>query len=131
LRQIDPALKVAVLDAARLAEGASGRNSGFMIDLPHELTSDDYAGHGDDRTMIALNRHAIVFARSTVEDYGIEPAFFDAAGKVNGAASESADALNRSYAHHLTSLGEPHERLDADGIYRLTGSRHYVSGLFR
>jgi hypothetical protein len=51
-----------VLEASRLAEGASGRNSGFMIDLPHELTSDDYAGHGDDRAMIALNRHAIAFA---------------------------------------------------------------------
>ena len=62
LRELDPRLTVAVLEASRLAEGASGRNSGFMIDLPHELTSDDYAGQGDDRGMIALYRHAIAFA---------------------------------------------------------------------
>jgi glycine/D-amino acid oxidase-like deaminating enzyme len=130
LRQIDPALKVAVLEAGRLAEGASGRNSGFMIDLPHELTSDDYAGHDDDRGMIALNRHAIAFARGAVEDHGIHPAFFDPVGKVNGAASATADALNRSYADHMTSLGEPNERLDAQGMFALTGSRHYVSGLY-
>ena len=130
LRQLDPTLKVAVLEASRLAEGASGRNSGFMIDLPHELTSDDYAGHGDDRTMIALNRQAIAFARGAVQDYGIKADYFDPVGKVNGAASDTADALNRSYADHLTSLGEPNERLDAQGMFQLTGSRHYVSGLY-
>ena len=130
LRQLDPALKVAVLEASRLAEGASGRNSGFMIDLPHELTSDDYAGHGDDRSMIALNRHAIAFAGDAVAEYGIKPDYFDPAGKVNGAASQAADTLNRSYAAHLTGLGEPNEHLDAQGMYELTGSRHYVSGLY-
>ena len=130
LRQLDPSLRIAVLEASRLAEGASGRNSGFMIDLPHELTSDDYAGHGDDRAMIALNRQAIAFARGAVEDYAIKADYFDPIGKVNGAASATADALNRSYADHLTSLGEPNERLDAQGMQDLTGSRHYVSGLY-
>jgi glycine/D-amino acid oxidase-like deaminating enzyme len=130
LRQHDPTLTIAVLEASRLAEGASGRNSGFMIDLPHELTSDDYAGHGDDRAMIALNRQAIAFARSAVEDYAINPNYFEPVGKVNGAASGTADTLNRSYADHLTSLGEPNERLDAQSMFQLTGSRHYVSGLY-
>lgn len=130
LRQIDPTITVAVLEASRLAEGASGRNSGFMIDLPHELTSDDYAGHGDDRAMIALNRHAIAFARGAVDDYGIKHDYFDPVGKVNGAASDTADTLNRSYSDHLTSLGEPNERLDALGMFEMTGSRHYVSGLY-
>ncbi|MBL4928110.1 NAD(P)/FAD-dependent oxidoreductase [Fuscibacter oryzae] len=130
LRELDPTLKIAVLEATRLAEGASGRNSGFMIDLPHELTSDDYAGHGDDGGMIALNRQAIAFARGAVADYGIRADYFDPVGKVNGAASDTADTLNRSYADHLTSLGEPNERLDAKGMFDLTGSRHYVSGLY-
>ena len=34
LTQLDPSLRVVVLDAGNIAEGASGRNSGFMIDLP-------------------------------------------------------------------------------------------------
>lgn len=130
LRELDPTVMVAVLEASRLAEGASGRNSGFMIDLPHELTSDDYAGHGDDRGMIALNRRAIDFGKDAVQDYGIKPDYFNPIGKVNGAASDTADALNRSYAEHLTSLAEPNERLDAQGMYQLTGSRHYFSGLY-
>ena len=130
LRELDPGLKIAVLEASRLAEGASGRNSGFMIDLPHELTSDDYAGHGDDRAVIALNRQAIAFAKGAVADYGIKADYFDPMGKVNGAASAKADALNRSYAEHLATMGEASEYLDAKAMTELTGSRHYVSGLY-
>lgn len=130
LGQLNPGAKVVVLEAGRIAEGASGRNSGFMIDLPHDISSDDYSGGGADAEIIALNRRAIGFAREAVADYGIDPAYFDPAGKVNGAASEAADALNASYARHLASLGEPSEPLDRQQMQELTGSPHYISGLY-
>src|SRR6185436_4365274 len=44
LLQLAPGAKIAVLEAGRLAEGAAGRNSSFMIDLPHEISGDNYAG---------------------------------------------------------------------------------------
>jgi len=130
LLQIDKNLRVAVIDACRVAEGSAGRNSGFMIDLPHELTSEDYAGAGDDRALIGLNRKAIAYAREAVGDYGIDPNYFDPAGKVNGAASRKAETHNRSYAEHLTGLGEKYELLDAGQMAELTGSRHYLAGLY-
>lgn len=132
LRQLDDTLRVAVLEAGGLAEGASGRNSGFMIDLPHDLQSDDYAGKGvvADKAMTALNRSAIAFARAAVEDYSIDPAYFDPAGKINGAATEAGRKLNVSYADHLDALGEANEMLDAKAMYEVTGSRHYTSGLY-
>lgn len=130
ITQLQPSAEVVVIDAGRIAEGAAGRNSGFMIDLPHDLASDDYAGRGDDRKMIDLNRQAIRFARAAVQDYGIDPHFFDEVGKVNGAASAAAETHNNSYAQHLTSLGEKSEALDAQQMFDLTGSRHYASGLY-
>lgn len=132
LRQIDPALRVAVLEAGRLAGGASGRNSGFMIDLPHDVSSEDYSGKGlsAGKETIALNRQAIAFARSAVEEYGIDRAFFDPAGKINGAASTKANALNESYAAHLRQLGESSQMLDEKAMLAVTGSRHYRSGLY-
>jgi glycine/D-amino acid oxidase-like deaminating enzyme len=128
--QLAPGARIAVLEAGRVAEGAAGRNSGFMIDLPHELTSEDYAGAGDDRAMIDLNRQAQAFARAAVDDYGISPDHFDQAGKVNGAVSDAAHAHNESYARHLASLGEASEALDAQAMRELTGSSHYQSGLY-
>lgn len=130
LTQMHPGARIAVVEAGRVAEGAAGRNSGFMIDLPHDLASDDYAGAGDDRAMIALNRQVIDFARAGVEEYGIDRNFFDPAGKVNGAASPAAAANNRRYARHLASLGETSEMLDARQMHELTGSRHYIAGLY-
>jgi len=130
LTQLAPGARIVVLDAGRVAEGASGRNSGFMIDLPHELTSDDYAGSGDDRKLIALNRQAQAFAAGAVEDYEIKQDYFDACGRVNGAAGATADARNDSYKRHLDILGEPSDMLDAQQMKELTGSHHYVSGLY-
>ncbi|MGV2976586.1 NAD(P)/FAD-dependent oxidoreductase [Roseibium alexandrii] len=130
LTQIDPGVKVVVLDALPVAESSAGRNSGFMIDLPHELTSEDYAGAGDDRSLIALNRQAIHFAREAVDEYQIDANYFDPAGKVNGAASLKAAAHNESYAQHLASLGEDYELLDPRQMTELTGSRHYLGGLY-
>jgi glycine/D-amino acid oxidase-like deaminating enzyme len=125
-----PGSKIAILEAGSVAEAASGRNSGFMIDLPHELTSDDYSGQGDDRTVTALNRLGQAFAGDAVEEYGIDPNYFDKAGKINGAASAEADARNKSYAQHLTNLGETSEWLDSGEMRKITGSPHYTSGLY-
>lgn len=130
LRQLQPRARIVVLEAGRLAEGAAGRNSGFMIDLPHDLASEDYAGAGDDRAVIDRNRKAIAFAGEAVSDYGIRADYFDPAGKVNGAASAAAEAHNRSYARHLATLGETSEMLDPAQMFELTGSRHYRSGLY-
>ena len=132
VEQLAPGAKIVVLEAGRIAEGASGRNSGFMIDLPHELSSEGYATQSvnSDSEMIALNRQAIAFAKAAVEDYHINPAYFDPSGKVNGAVGAKGDGHNRSYAKHLSSLGELSELLDAKAMHELTGSQHYVSGLF-
>lgn len=130
LTQLAPNSRIVLLEAGRIAEGAAGRNSGFMIDLPHELTSSDYSGAGDDRTQITLNRRAIAFAKEAVQEFDVSADFFDPAGKVNGAAGNTAHTHNISYAAHLNALGEAHEMLDARAMLELTGSRHYQSGLY-
>ena len=130
LHQLQPTARVIVLDASRIAESSSGRNSGFMIDLPHDLASDDYAGSGDDRALIAVNRHGIAFAREAVAEYGIDRNYFDPVGKVNGAVSAKALAHNESYARHLATLGEDSQMLDARQMAEMTGSRHYTGGLY-
>ncbi len=132
LHQLDPSLKIAVLEAGRFAEGSAGRNSGFMIDLPHDLASDNYAGDGleADRATIALNRKAIAFAQQVAEDCVLSDEVFDPCGKFNAAATPSGDLHNREYAAHLERLGEPCTLYDQQQMQELTGSPHYTSGLF-
>lgn len=132
LTQLVPDIRIVVVDAGRVGEGASGRNSGFMIDLPHELTSHDYAGAGEarDRMLTRLNRQAIDWVGEAVRDYAIPQGFYQRKGKINGAASELGLGSNASYAAHLAALGEPHELLDARAMREITGSAYYQGGLF-
>ena len=131
LSQLAPDSKIVVLEARRIAEGPSGRNSGFMIDLPHHLSSNDYAGAIDsDRKQTDANRHAIEFAKQAAEDYEMPPEALRPVGKINAAATQKGDLHNLDYAKHLSNMEEPFELLDADAMYDICGSKYYRSGLF-
>ena len=122
---------IIVLEAGRIGEGPAGRNSGFMIDLPHELAADAYAGSADaDRKQIALNRHAQDFARSVAEEYDMPDEAVASTGRVNGAVNARGQAHNDDYAGKLDHLGESYQRLDATELKAMTGSDFYRSGLF-
>ncbi|MEM0949645.1 MAG: FAD-binding oxidoreductase [Pseudomonadota bacterium] len=129
--QLDPLATVAVLEAGEVGQGPAGRNSGFMIDLPHDLSSDDYAGKGpdDDRRAIANNRVAIGFARELAAETQMPRRVFDPAGKINAAATEAGDAHNRAFRDYLLTLGEESRMLDALEMRDLTGTGFYTSGL--
>lgn len=130
LRQLEPNCKIALIEARAVAEGSCGRNSGFMIDLPHNLGSKDYVGKlKADRKQIKLNREAIDFARQAAVDYSMPQEAFEMSGKVNAAATQSGLKHNKNYAAHLTRLNEPFEMLDEHQMYRLSGSRYYLGGL--
>lgn len=131
LSQLCPGDKVTVLDALRVGEGPAGRNTGFMIDLPHDLASSDYGGAlAADRTIIARNRAAIAFAEEMVREWDLPDEGFRKVGKINGAASASGMQHNAAYAAHLSNLGEPSEMLDAAQMREITGSAYYQGGLF-
>lgn len=131
LRQLHPKASISVLEARRVAEGPTGRNSGFMIDLPHNLVSEDYAGALDgDRIQTAMNRSAISFAREAATEYNMGSEAFVLSGKTNAAASEKGMKHNLAYADHLATLGEKHTLLDARQMQEICGSNYYHGGLY-
>ncbi|MCZ2722584.1 FAD-binding oxidoreductase [Marinomonas sp. 15G1-11] len=122
---------IVVLEARRLASGPAGRNSGFMIDLPHDLNSETYAGtHSADLQQIRLNRAAIKFAGEMATEYGMDKHVFDPCGKVTAAASEKGMAHIQSYQNHLDVLGEKYDFKNTADMKDWTGSEFYQAGLF-
>lgn len=131
LLQLRPHDRIALLEASRVGEGPAGRNSGFMIDLPHNLDSDDYNGAvARDRQQITMNRAAIAFAAEAAEELGMSAEAFSRTGKVNAAGTEKGSLQLRSYASHVGHLNEPFERLDAAVMRALTGTTFYREGVF-
>lgn len=131
LRQLAPSARIIVLEATRVGDGPAGRNSGFMIDLPHDLASDDYGGAVEkDHALIRANRAAIAFARDAAADYGMPDEAFRQSGKINAAATRNGLAHNESYARHLSSLGETFELHDAERMREITGTGFFRGGLY-
>ncbi len=129
--QHQPKARVVVLEAREVAEGPAGRNSGFMIDLPHDLASAGYGGALDaDRAQTRANRAAIAFARDMAADYDLGGEAFSQTGKINAAATDKGHRHNLDYAAHLSAMGEAHEVYDAARMHALTGTGYYQSGLF-
>ena len=123
--------KIVVLDAVRVGDGPAGRNSGFMIDLPHDLTSADYGGGLDaDLDQTEDNRLGIAHASKMATEYLLSDEAFLLSGKINGAATAKGQAHNKNFAKHLTTMGEPYESLDAKQMREITGSSYYQGGLF-
>ncbi|MDG1414708.1 MAG: FAD-dependent oxidoreductase, partial [Alphaproteobacteria bacterium] len=131
LSQLRPDDTIVILEALRVAEGPAGRNSGFMIDLPHDLTSEDYGGALEsDRAQTRANRAAIDFAQAMAEEAELSAEAFNRCGKINGAATDKGHQHNLDYAKHLENLGEAYQMLDAHAMRQLTGIEYYKSGLF-
>ncbi len=131
LSQLHPGDRITLVEAKEIAEGPAGRNSGFMIDLPHDLASTDYAGQlARDRATTKDNRRAIALAAEMAKTFALPTEAFDPCGKVNGAATAKGTQHNRDYAAHLTRMGETHQMLDAADMRALTGTTYYQSGLF-
>ncbi len=131
LRQLHPKDRIVILEARRVAHGPAGRNSGFMIDLPHNLTSEDYGGALEaDRKHARLNRAAIDFNADAAAEYDLSGEAFCRPGKTNAAATTKGMRHNQTYSAHLTRLGEAHEMLDAQQMRQMTGSSFYQGGLY-
>ncbi|MDA8444279.1 NAD(P)/FAD-dependent oxidoreductase [Paracidovorax valerianellae] len=127
LAELRPHARVVLVDAGTVGDNASGRNSGFAIDVPHNVGSSleelrqaaHYqrllaAGMADLQQQIA--RHAI-------------DCQWRRAGKYHCAVSPAAE---RTLAHHvaeLSALNEPHELLGRDALAARLGTRYFAAGL--
>ena len=131
-RLIDSGVQgVVVLEAKDIAEGPAGRNSGFMLDLPHELNSDSYTSDGGaSATEIRLNRLAIAYASELAQRNHWDRETFNPCGRVTAAASAKGIAHVRDYQSELTRSGESFETLDAAQLKAMTGSDFYQEGLY-
>ncbi|MBJ7552355.1 NAD(P)/FAD-dependent oxidoreductase [Marinomonas ostreistagni] len=123
--------RIVLLEAKRFAEGPAGRNSGFMIDLPHELNSDTYASdsHEHDFKQIRLNRHAIQFAADMAKEYAMPEQVFRQSGKITAASTAKGQKHIATYCQHLAHIGEPFTLKNATEMQQLTGSEFYTQGI--
>ncbi len=128
LAELNPDQKVMLVDAQRIGHGTSGRNSGFIIDLPHkgDLEGPDIERK---RKFIGLNRAAIAYMEQQVKAHNID-CQWSHAGKLQGAVSERGIKFLEHFQYMLQELGEPGEMLDGASLKRKVGTDYYQQALF-
>jgi glycine/D-amino acid oxidase-like deaminating enzyme len=130
LKLAERGVDVVLLEGREIGWGGSGRNSG-LVNAGLWLNPSDIAGHfgevyGDRLIRGLANTPSMV--RELIERHSID---CDAGrpGMVKAAHTNSALSKIGETARQWKSLGAAVDLLDADGIAKLTGTRHYPGGL--
>lgn len=128
LGQIAGQDRVVLADARPVGWGASGRNSGFLLDLPHKF---DLETRDKDRLtkIMRLNRMAIDELREVVTTKGIDCDWADV-GKLQGAVKERGTGLMAKYVEALGWLNVDHDVYDRDACAEVMGTQHYAAAVF-
>lgn len=130
LAELAPGASIALVEADRIGRTTAGRNSGFFVDLPHDISSESYSRSvEEDKADVRFQRHGIDYVRSIVRQHGIDCDWRDD-GKFHASVnSKGLDALTH-FAEGLRRIDEAFEWLDQPAIRAVTGTDFYQGALF-
>lgn len=120
-----PEWRVVIVEAQRVGAGASGRNSGFVIDLPHFHPSPDIELN---QRLRRLSRAGFNALRHQVDSGAIECGWAER-GRLHVAVGDVGQRALEGFATALEAMGEPFAWLECDAITAITGTTHYRSAV--
>lgn len=130
LAELAPDVSIALVEADRIGRTTAGRNSGFFVDLPHDISSESYSRSVEaDKADVRFQRHGIDYVRSIVRQHGIECDWRDD-GKFHASVNKKGHAGLAHFAEGLSRIDEPFQWLDEAAIGNVTGTRFYHGALF-
>ncbi|MDG1208005.1 MAG: FAD-dependent oxidoreductase [Paracoccaceae bacterium] len=129
LAELHPDQSIAMVDAGEAGENASGRNSGFAIDLPHNVGSSLEELEGSHRFM-RLARAAIDQLEGLVQAHNIH-CDWSRDGKYHAAVSErGVKEVLEPTAKELDALGEPYEWIEKEDLTRRLGTPYLTRAIY-
>jgi glycine/D-amino acid oxidase-like deaminating enzyme len=124
-----PADSILLLEAGEVGENASGRNSGFAIDLPHTTSSNKDELDGAHRYM-ALARAAIDYHETQIERHAID-CDWSQPGKYQTASSEEGiGEYLEPFTRELEALDEPYTWIDGSELPKRLGTTHFKAAVY-
>ncbi len=126
--ELNPEAKVAVFEAIRIGNNDSGKNAGFLIDVPHAFGSDDSTLE-DKKWCVQLNLSSLAKMRNIIKDHDLK-VDWDDCGKYLAAYEPSAFKHLDHEAKDLDDLGVKYRYIEAEELSRRFGTRYYKKALF-
>lgn len=130
LAELAPEASVALVEADRIGRSTAGRNSGFFVDLPHDISSEGYSKSVEaDKADVRMQRHGIDYVRSVVREQGIECDWRDD-GKYHASVNKRGKDALTHFADGLQRIDEKFEWLDEGAIAKVIGTSFYHGAIF-
>ena len=128
LAELQPQEPILVLDASSAGEGSAGRNSGFLINLPHNTRM---SGHHSPlqiaRKQIAMYQAGLDWLAQLSRQGGFDCGW-DLAGKYHAAATEGGSRNLRASLAQYRDWGVAYTELDRDAMREQLGTGYYQFG---
>lgn len=128
LAELEPQSRILVVDATTAGEGSAGRNSGFLINLPHNT---GMSGHGSPaqvaRKQIALYDTGLQWMKSLIDRYQIDCGW-NPVGKYHAAATAEGERSLRNTLKQYQDWGVAYTELDASQLQQRLGTQYYRYG---
>ncbi len=128
LAEIYPDSKIAIVEALRVGEGASGRNSGYIVDLPLSAAPDNIDSAKEKQTF-HLNKFAINKLRNKVNEHQLQVDWTDS-GKYAAIHEEKHQPLLSSFGRMLDAIDEPYEVLNQAESAKKLGTDFYIKSIY-
>lgn len=126
--ELEPNSNILLIDSSSAGEGSAGRNSGFLINLPHNT---GMSGHGSPvqiaRKQIDLYNCGLGWLKSLVDRYQIDCGW-NSAGKYHAAATEDGERSLRSTLKQYRKWGVDYVELGRDELSHRLGTEYYRYG---
>ncbi len=124
-----PNEKVILLEAHEVGENASGRNSGFAIDLPHVVSSSMNELEGAHRHM-KLSRAAISYHEAQIAKHDIK-CDWKKAGKYQTSVTDyGVRKYLKPFMEELEKLQEPYTYVDGAELANKLGTNHFSGAVY-
>lgn len=124
-----PGASIAVFDAVQVGMGDSGRNAGFMIDVPHVTVGDPKVDADHHKWRLRLNKVVIDRMRAIKDAHGLQVDWRES-GKYLGAREKKCFPALDNLARFLDGIGSPSTLLDRSESAAALGTDYYLRTLF-
>jgi len=128
LGELNPGCTVAVFEAIRIGANDSGKNAGFLIDVPHAFGSGDFS-HEDKVWGVKMYVAALDKMRKIIKDNNL-PVDWDEAGKYLASYEPKTYKHLDDDAKELDLMGIPYKFYEGEELHKKLGTSYYKKAIF-
>lgn len=130
LAELHPEARIAVFEAIRIGDNDSGKNAGFIIDVPHDFGDQGASSFEENQKYFELNTFIIKWMEDTIAEKGIEDVDWDHCGKYLCCAEEKSFKLIDHEVEELKRMNCSYEVVEGEELRRRTGTSYYKKALY-